>query len=72
LNYLTGTGDEGGGITNYDESATDNDFEFKSLLFGVGCQPASYLNNINLMRKGDAAPGAFGSQLAANMNDIEA
>ncbi len=71
LNYQTGTGDEGGGINNYDESATDNDVEFKSFLFGIGCQPASYLNNINLMRKGDSAPGAFGSQLSLNLNDIE-
>ena len=55
LNYQTATGDEGGGITNYDESATDNDFEFKSFLRGVGYQPTSLLGN--LMRKGDSCPG---------------
>lgn len=35
LNYNTATGDEGG-ITNQEESATDNDFEFMSLLRGIG------------------------------------
>lgn len=33
---MTATCDEGGAITNQDESATDNDFEFKSLIFGLG------------------------------------
>mmetsp|Transcript_36218 Transcript_36218/g.55614 ORF Transcript_36218/g.55614 Transcript_36218/m.55614 type:complete len:145 (-) Transcript_36218:235-669(-) len=37
LNYQTATCDEGGGITNVDESATDNDLDFKSLLRGLNC-----------------------------------
>ena len=39
LNYQTATCDEMGGITNYEESATDNDFDFKSVLRGLGCPP---------------------------------
>ena len=35
LNYMTATGDEGG-ITNQDESCTDGDFDFKSILRGFG------------------------------------
>jgi hypothetical protein len=39
LNYNTATGDEGG-ITNQDESATDNDLEFMSILRGIGTKAA--------------------------------
>lgn len=35
LNYMTATGDEAG-ITQQEESATDNDFEFKNILNTLG------------------------------------
>ena len=67
LNYQTATGDEGGAITNYDESATDNDFDLKSLLFPNG-------TNFNLIRRVDSIPAysALNSQIATNLNDSEA
>lgn len=36
FNYLTGTENELGVITNHEESATDGDFDFKSLIGGLG------------------------------------
>jgi hypothetical protein len=36
LDYLTGGQESGGFITQVDESATDNDYEFKSIFMNIG------------------------------------
>lgn len=68
MNYMTATADEGGGITNIDESATDNDFEFKSFLQGLGGPTNFKVGNVNMkLTRNVTVPSFKGKEQEASL-----